>query len=158
MKSDLFSKLLLGLVLLVVLPIAIPSCYLPHRAAVASKAAKHARGEDRLASAWHHAPLAYSEVSIQGPKAAIRVLADASELDAALNKWAKTNNIAAWEPASYADIAPYLDGNSRVRALGGKDSEGGSWGPFTVGVLIKPCEATQAKFSNEVQPSYWNSR
>ena len=157
-KSDRFSKLLLGLVLLVVLPIAIPSCYLPHRAAVARKEAIHARGEDRLASAWHHSALAYSEVTVQGPKAAIRLLADAVELEAAMKQWAQTNRVADWEPATYADIAPYLDGNSRVRALGGKDSEGGTWGPFTVGQVIKPCQATQDKFSKEVQPSYWNSR
>jgi hypothetical protein len=137
----LVERILLAAAVGVIAAISIPAYISVHRGNVAVESTV-----DRRADAKSMTGIPY-EAKV--------VASQAIELERALFRWAQTNGAQNGTEVTFAEIAPFLAGNSHVRALNGVDECGGKWGPFHVGEYIYPCESTKARFADKVKPDFW---
>ena len=142
------EKVFLIAAVLIVASISIPSYLIVHKAtaAAASTVDKRADGSSGMLSGIF---------SPKVPVEANEVVAQAAEIKRALEKYAETTGARNGAEVTFSEIAPFLAGNSHVRALNGVDDLGGKWGPFRVGEPVYPAESTMSHFSSAVKPEFW---
>lgn len=146
--TKMIEKVFVLAALLIVASISIPSFLIVHKATVQVESTidKRADAPTSTMTGWSpsNAPAAAQQTAVQ-----------AVEIERALFKWTQSTGATDGTEVTFSQIAPFLAGNSHVRALNGLDGCGGKWGPFHVGEHVYPCESTKAHFAKEVKPQFW---